>query len=285
MLKSSTVSLMLAAGVLAGCTQTTGPVANTGGQAQPTATTAAAEALQEPSSDGLRPRCSFPSTTSSFNLTSRFYTEQRKIVPLGEVVTVGQPLFYALYHDTTRYAIADEHIVNRDPSPLNPNWAMGPGQQYQVIALYSHNGSDYYYLIDNQVGISPSMWVSDMSGMLCSNGISVRRGVATNGGMPRVYQTLPLRFETVAALTDQPRSVAITVKELNGATVTLELTAIAGGRSLKKALGTFDVFAGTADFAGLRFEFDRSGDGIRLNSVVEPVNTERWLAFELGMLR
>jgi len=240
----------------------------------------------DPNPDRLRPSCKVFAADGRYNLTSRFFVEQRKIVPAREVVKVGDPLFYASYQNAQRFAVASEHIMNRDPSPLNSNWDMMPERKHQVYALLSGDGENYFYLIENTARFTSLLWVSDMSGMLCSNGLSLSAdGKIGSGGMPKVYQGQPLIFETIASPTSSPKSVSVILKEMDGATVTLEMNALSGGRSFFKEVATFDLFAGTANLKGIIFEFERTDGGMRLNSVTEPPNLDAWLVFDLNMPR
>lgn len=101
--------------------------------------------------------------------------------------------------------------------------------------------------------------------------------------MPHVYQSQPLRFETVETSSASPKSVSVVIKEMDGATVVLEMSASSGGRSFHKSVETFDLIGGRAELHGLTFEFEKAEGGVLLKTVKEPVSIEDWLTFTLDM--
>lgn len=230
-----------------------------------------------------RPACDYNlASLYQYDLTPDFYIEKKKIVPTGSVIKKDDVLFYGLYAEAKIFAIADELIENIDRSPLTPNWKFTPNERREVYYMFSGDGRVNYYLIYSG---GHAFWVSDMEGMLCNNvfGFDRRSDRIEFTGMPQVFQTKPLRFETVELKGAPARSVSVTAKEVSGATVTLEMNVMFGGRSVKKSERTFDAMADSFEFNGLTFELIRDPSGWKLASVSEPHNIGHWLHLRLGM--
>lgn len=231
---------------------------------------------------GRRPGCNYGLTDlSRYDLNPNFYIEKKKVVPTGSIIKKDDVLFYGQYAEAKMFAVADDLIENIDKSPLTRNWRFEPNERKEVFYTFSGDGRTNYYLI---LSGGHAFWVSDMAGMLCNNVFSFERDRARVSftGMPQVFQTTPLRFETIEQRGAPIRAVSVTTKEISGATITLELNVMLAGRSIKKMEGTFDAMGGPFNFGSLVFELAKDQTGWKLLSVAEPQNIGFWLHLTLG---
>ena len=228
---------------------------------------------------GRRPGCNYGLTDlSRYDLNPNFYIEKKKVVPIGSIIKKDDVLFYGQYAEAKMFAIADDLIENIDKSPLTRNWKFGANERKEVFYTFSGDGRINYYLINSG---GHAFWVSDMEGMLCNNVFGFDRDRVSFTGMPQVFQTKPLRFETSEQRGAPVRAVSVTAKEVSGATVTLELNVMLAGRSIRRKEGTFDAMGGSFEFGGLVFELVRDQAGWKLVSVAEPKNIGFWLHLTL----
>lgn len=239
--------------------------------------------VQSQEKPGRRPACDYGLTDlRRYDLNPNFYIEKKKLVPTGSVIKKDDVLFYGQYAEAKMFAVADDLIENIDKSPLTRNWKIEPNERKEVFYTFSGDGRTNHYLIYSG---GHAFWVSNMEGMLCNNVFDIDRGRVSFTGMPQVFQTKPMRFETVEQRGAPVRAVSVTAKEISGATVTLEMNVMLAGRSIKKKEQVFDAMGGAFEFSGLTFELVRDQSGWKLASVAEPQNIGFWLHLTLGSPR
>ena len=254
--------------------------------------TAAADEVLDPATQ--QSSCKFPVGLSGFpvHIQSAFYVEKNKVAPLGSVVKKGDPLFYVQLAEAKKLAHPVEPIYNRDPSPLNADFTLEPSQTYTVPFAFTENNVAYYdvlYLKRNFLDTGTLVPIRG-DGTLCSNMLHFKsedrqRPLLIEGGMPRIYQSKPLTFEYVETPHRPMRAVAIVLKDVDGATMTVSLTVLKDGKSVKQEVSSFDLLGGTAKVGSLVLTFARDGDGVKVNSIAEPQNYSTWLHTELAIPR
>jgi len=242
----------------------------------------------------LQDSCRFPHGTVDVGLNSAFYLEKKRVVPLGDLVKKGDALFYVQLAPAAKFAIPVEPIYNRDPSPLNVDFTLEAGTRYRIPFEVTVDRATHYEVVmvpaktmlfgvDHFVPLRPD-------GTLCSNMLSwgeqdpEKRRIhkwMKDGGMPRVYQSQPVRFEYAEIPNRNPLSVALVVKDFDAATVTLAMTVLRDGKSVKQEVASYDLLGGSIKVGDLQLDVTKSDEGMKLISITEPDNYSNWLHRQL----
>jgi hypothetical protein len=232
-----------------------------------------------------RPRC-FPRERyerSEFGWVQEFYAEKKRVAPVGKVVASGEALLYIQLADVRKVAVLNDTLRLRRWALLKSTAKDYPAKsRFNVKALFTPDFVNYANIVffnEPDDIYSGYTLVIKSDGMSCSAMVDLIQGGSvwfyeSNG--TSVYHEVPITFET-EILSGRPlRAISVVVKELNAASITLEIVQSIDGKVTTQRQKSFDTMGGSADFDGLGFEFTKVAGGIRLNAVKEPSMWNAW---------
>ncbi len=240
--------------------------------------TAIGTAFADDEPPGRRPSCSFPTMEMrSYLINDHFFVEKKKILPISKLLKKGDTLFYVQLIPATKVAIPQDVVVDKDRSPLTAGFRLEPGKHYSVPFTFSADGKEFYdmvyvsgFLFESWIPVHPD-------GMLCGNTFSFRNHKALDGGMPRIYQSAPLKFDLIEQPDATARAVAITINDIDSATIKLQMSVMIGGKSVRQQMESFDMLAGNVALGNLVFDFVAQEQGVQVKGITEPTNYSEWM--------
>lgn len=199
-------------------------------------------------------------------------TKDRK-TNVGNVLKPGDLVYYVALVDGVKYYTTPKQIEIVDGSPMTPDVALTPSGKYDSLGIYKDKKGRSFDL----VAVGGFIVMVDDGGMVCSTRLDDR---LVSVGMPTVYQELPIKSVLDEAPIANPRriSVAVTVREMDAATVSLDMAVLINGKAQHRRTSTFDLFSGQAKIGDLELAISRTGSGgVKVDSIVEPANYDLWI--------
>ncbi len=199
-------------------------------------------------------------------------TKDRK-TNVGNVLKPGDLVYYVALADGVKYYTTPKQIEIIDSSPMTPDVALTPAAKYESLGIYKDKKGRSFDL----VAVGGFIVMVDEAGMVCSTRLDDR---LVSVAMPTVYQELPIKAVLDEAAVANPRriSIAVTVRELDAATVSLDMAVLINGKAQHRRTSTFDLFSGHAKIGDLELAISRPGSGgVRIDSIVEPANHDLWI--------
>lgn len=199
------------------------------------------------------------------------YLPKEKKTGAGKTLNPGDLVYYVSIVEGEKSYSTEKQIEIIDKQPLARDAVLKPGEKYKLTGRYVSKKGQKYDL----VSMPGFIVMVDEKGFICSTKLTRELGTI---GIPTVYQEKPLIAQIEEAKLPDTRSasIAITLKEFDSATFTLDVSFLTGGKVKAKRALSFDLIAGKAKIGDLEITASRSGNGLEITSIVEPTDFAAW---------
>lgn len=201
-----------------------------------------------------------------------FMTKDRK-TNVGNLLKPGDLIYYVALVDGVKYYTTPKQIEIIDGSPMTPDVALTPAAKYESLGIYKDKKGRSFDL----VAVGGFIVLVNEAGMVCSTRLDDR---LVSVAMPTVYQELPIKAVLDEAPVANPRriSIAVTVREMDAATLSLDMAVLINGKAQHRRTSTYDLFSGQAKIGDLELAISRTGSGgLKIDSIAEPANYDLWI--------
>ncbi|MEC4720451.1 hypothetical protein RY831_14910 [Noviherbaspirillum sp. CPCC 100848] len=201
-----------------------------------------------------------------------FVTKDRKS-SVGNAIGAGDLVYYVSLVDGVKYYTTPKQIEILDGSPLTPDVALVPAGKYESFGTFRDKNGRRFDL----VAVGGFTVMVDDTGMICSTRLNDR---LVSVAMPTVYQEVPVTATMGEAAAANPRrvSIAVTVREIDAASFSLDVSVLVNGQAQQRRTSTFDLFSGQAKIGDLEVAVSRGpAGGLKIDSLVEPADYDIWL--------
>lgn len=201
-----------------------------------------------------------------------FVTKDRKS-SVGNSIGIGDLVYYVSLVDGVKYYTTPKQIEILDGSPLTPDVALVPAGKYEAFGTFRDKNGRRFDL----VAVDGFTVMVDDTGMICSTRLNDRLVAVA---MPTVYQELPVAATLTEAPVANPRriSIAVTVREMDAASFSLDVSVLVNGQAQQRRTSTFDLFGGQAKIGDLEVAVSRGpSGGLKIDSLVEPSDYDLWI--------
>lgn len=241
-------------------------------------------AVQITEGNVLQPSCDFPSSLSDIREYGTLTSGQGNLVKnqkvsTGQSIAAGDVVFYAQIEKSNSFYVSTKDAEIKDKSPFTPDKKLDANQKYQVWGNYiMKNGKKFAILAGVGGRFDYSMPVVNEKGFLCSDVIMENKGCFESVGMPQAYQQIAFEKIEVPVGDGNTTAIAITLKEFDAVSFTLEVAVLNNGRVASRKQVGFDLLSGQADIGGLIVEVASAGKAaIKVKSITEPLDYAVWL--------
>lgn len=243
--------------------------------------TGAGAAVQITEGNVLQPSCNFPSSLDDIRSYGTLTSGQgnlvkNKKVSAGKTIAAGDVVFYAQLEKSLSFYVSTKDAEIKDKSPFAPDKKLDANRKYSVWANYTmKNGKKFAFLSGTGGYLMP---IVNENGFLCSDVIMEDKGVLKSVAMPQAYQEIAFARTEEPAGDGNTTAIAITLKEFDAVSFTLDVAVLNNGRVASRKLVGFDLMSGQADIGGLIVDVESAGKAaIKIKTITEPLDYAVWL--------
>ena len=238
-------------------------------------------ALEASPGNVAQPECEVSRTSSLYQIGTVIGGGGTAIVKdkksgVGKTLKSGDLVYYVSLIEGVKYYSTEKQIEIIDKSPLTPDTAVVPGTKYQVSGTFFNKAGRKFDLIRVGSGFNSFYVMVDDTGSICSSRLNDKLVFV---GMPVVYQGIPLQSVTEESPVANPRntSIAVTLKEFDAATFSLDIAILVNGRVQTRKTMSYDLFAGSAKIGDMEITVSKTQNGLVVTSLEEPADYNAWM--------